>query len=142
MSIPGIKAVGVGLGFGYAEKFGSEVHDPIYYSRQKGYVRSSNNAGGIEGGISNGEEIVLSGCMKPISTLMHPLDSVNIKTLRSAKAATERSDICAVESAGVVAESAVAYVLADAFLEKFGQDSLSDIRQNFVSYIKRVKKGR
>ena len=142
MSIPGIKAVGVGLGFGYAEKFGSEVHDPVSYSKKQGYTRGSNNAGGIEGGISNGQEIILSCCMKPISTLMHPLGSVNIDTKKSAKAATERSDICAVESAGVVAESAAAFVLADAFLEKFGQDSLADIQQAFSAYKKKIKKGR
>jgi chorismate synthase len=140
MSIPGIKGVEIGLGFGYADKFGSEVHDAIYYSNSKGYSRSTNNAGGIEGGISNGEDIVLSACMKPISTLMKPLDSVNIKTKRSSKAATERSDICAVESAGVVAESVVAYVLADALLEKFGGDSLADIKAAYLSYLRRIKR--
>jgi chorismate synthase len=140
MSIPGIKGVEIGLGFGYADKFGSEVHDAIYYSNSKGYSRSTNNAGGIEGGISNGEDIVLSACMKPISTLMKPLDSVNVRTKKSSKAATERSDICAVESAGVVAESVCAYVLVDAFLEKFGTDSLSDIKSSYQSYLRRIKK--
>jgi chorismate synthase len=140
MSIPGIKGVEIGLGFGYADKFGSEVHDAIYYSNSKGYSRSTNNAGGIEGGISNGEDIVLSACMKPISTLMNPLDSVNIKTKRSSKAATERSDICAVESAGVVAEAVCAYVLADALLEKFGGDNLADIKAAYQHYLKRIKK--
>jgi chorismate synthase len=140
MSIPGIKGVEIGLGFGYADKFGSQVHDAIYYSDSKGYSRSTNNAGGIEGGISNGEDIVLSACMKPISTLMKPLDSVNVLTKKSSKAATERSDICAVESAGVVAESVVAYVLTDAFLEKFGTDSLIDIKSNYQGYLKRIKR--
>lgn len=140
MSIPGIKGVEIGLGFGYADKFGSQVHDAIYYSNSKGYSRSTNNAGGIEGGISNGEDIVLSACMKPISTLMKPLDSVNVLTKKSSKAATERSDICAVESAGVVAESVVAYVLADAFLEKFGTDSLADIKAAYQHYLRRIKK--
>jgi chorismate synthase len=140
MSIPGIKGVEIGLGFGYADKFGSEVHDAIYYSNAKGYSRSTNNAGGIEGGISNGEDIVLSACMKPISTLMNPLDSVNIKTKRSAKAATERSDICAVESAGVVAEAVVAYVLADVLLDKFGGDNLADIKAAYQQYLKRIKR--
>jgi len=140
MSIPGIKGVEIGLGFGYADKFGSQVHDAIYYSDSKGYSRSTNNAGGIEGGISNGEDIVLSACMKPISTLMKPLDSVNVLTKKSSKAATERSDICAVESAGVVAESVVAYVLADAFLEKFGTDSLADIKAAYQHYLRRIKK--
>jgi len=140
MSIPGIKGVEIGLGFGYADKFGSQVHDAIYYSDSKGYSRSTNNAGGIEGGISNGEDIVLSACMKPISTLMKPLDSVNVLTKKSSKAATERSDICAVESAGVVAESVVAYVLTDAFLEKFGTDSLADIKAAYQHYLRRIKK--
>jgi len=140
MAIPGIKGVENGLGFGYAAKLGSEVHDPIYYSKSRGYSRSTNNAGGIEGGISNGEDIVFSACMKPISTLMKPLNSVNVVTKKSSLAAAERSDICAVESAGVVAESACAYVLADAMLEKFGMDSLSDIKSNYQSYLKRIKK--
>ena len=139
MSIPGIKAVGIGLGFGYAQEFGSQVHDAIYYSGNKGYLRKTNNAGGIEGGISNGQEIKLTACMKPISTLMNPLDSVNIKTKRFSRAAIERSDICVVQSAGVIAESACAYVLADCLLEKFGQDSLADIRQAYRAYLKRIK---
>ncbi len=139
MSIPGIKGVEIGLGFAYAVSFGSEVHDPIYYKKGAGYTRRSNNAGGIEGGVSNGEEIILRACMKPISTLMRPLDSVNVLTKRPAKAATERSDTCVVEAAGVVAEGACAFVLADAFLEKFGSDSLSDIKENFKHYLKRIR---
>ncbi len=140
MAIPGIKAVEIGLGFGYADKFGSEVHDPIYYSLSQGYSRLTNNAGGIEGGISNGQDIILSACMKPISTLMKPLNSVNVRTKKASWAATERSDICAVESAGVVAEAACAYVLAEAILEKFGMDSLADIKYNYQGYLKRIKK--
>jgi len=139
ISIPGIKAVEFGLGSGYAAKFGSECHDAIYYSRKKGYFRKSNNAGGIEGGLSNGEPIIVRVCMKPISTLMRPLDSVNITTHKPAKASVERSDICAVESAGVVAESCCAFVLADAFLEKFGSDCLTDIKTNYKNYIKRLR---
>jgi len=139
MSIPGIKGVEIGLGFGYADNFGSEVHDAIYYDKNKGYFRKTNNAGGIEGGISNGEEIVLRACMKPISTLLKPLASVNIVTKKTSQAAVERSDICVVEAAGVVAESACAYVLADAFLEKFGSDSLADIKKAYLYYLKRAK---
>ena len=139
MSIPGIKAVEFGLGFGYADKFGSEVHDAIYYAKNRGYFRKTNNAGGIEGGISNGEDIVLRACMKPISTLLNPLDSVNISTKKPAKATVERSDICVVEAAGVVAESAIAFVLADALLEKFGSDSLSDIKKAYQEYLSRIK---
>jgi len=138
ISIPGIKSFEIGLGVGYAVSFGSEVHDAIYHSKSKGYFRLTNNAGGIEGGISNGEEIVLRACMKPISTLMKPLDSVNIHTKKSAKAAVERSDICVVESAAVVAESACALVLADAFLEKFGADSLNDIKNAYKNYMERI----
>ena len=139
MSIPGVKAVEVGLGFGYADKFGSQVHDAIYYSRGKGYSRKTNNAGGIEGGVSNGQEIKLAACMKPISTLMNPLGSVNIKSKKSSRAAVERSDICVVESAGVIAESACAYVLVDCLLEKFGQDNLPDISKAYCAYLKRIK---
>jgi len=146
MSIPGIKAIEVGLGIGYAVSFGSEVHDAIYYNKNKslpagrqGYFRQTNNAGGIEGGISNGEDIILRACMKPISTLLNPLDSVNINTKKAAKAAVQRSDICVVEAAGVVAESALAYVLADALLEKFGCDSLKDIKDNYKNYLKRLR---
>lgn len=138
MSIPGIKAVEFGLGFGYADKFGSECHDAIYSAKKKGYFRTTNNAGGIEGGVSNGEDIVLRACMKPISTLLEPLDSVNVITKRPAKATVQRSDICVVESAGVIAESVCAYVLAGAFLEKFSGDCLIDIKENYQNYIKRI----
>lgn len=139
MSIPGIKAVEIGLGFGYARCFGSECHDAIYYEKNKGYKRSSNNAGGIEGGISNGEPLVVRACMKPISTLMEPLDSVHIASKKTAKAAVERSDTCVVEAAGVVGESACAYVVADAILEKFGSDSLQDIKTALRHYLSRIK---
>jgi len=139
MAVPGIKSIEVGLGLGYAVSFGSEVHDVIYYSNGKGYFRRTNNAGGIEGGISNGEEIILRACMKPISTLMDPLGSVNISTKKASRAAVERSDTCVVEAAGVVAEAACAYVLADALLEKFGADSLADIKVGYKSYLRRIR---
>ncbi|MBN2831242.1 MAG: chorismate synthase [Candidatus Omnitrophica bacterium] len=134
ISIPGIKAVEIGLGLGYSVSFGSEAHDAIY----RGYSRKTNNAGGIEGGISNGEDIILRACMKPICTLMKPLDSVNIKTKKPSKAAVERSDICVVSAAGVVAESACAFVLTDLMLDKFGSDSLRDIKENYRNYLKRI----
>lgn len=137
MSIPGIKALEIGLGFGYAVSFGSEVHDAIYRDKKR-YLRKTNNSGGIEGGISNGEGIVLRACMKPICTLMNPLDSVNIKTKKPSKAAVERTDTCVVSAAGVVAESACAFVLADLMLEKFGSDSLRDIKENYKNYLKRI----
>ncbi|MFH1578211.1 MAG: chorismate synthase [Candidatus Omnitrophota bacterium] len=139
MSIPGIKAVGIGLGFSCADKLGSQVHDAIYYSKNKGFYRKTNNAGGIEGGISNGEDIILRACMKPICTLLSPLDSVNIKTKAQSRASVERSDICVVKAAGVIAEAMVSFTLADAFLEKFGSDSLEDIKTAFRAYLKRLK---
>ncbi|MFA5410576.1 MAG: chorismate synthase [Candidatus Omnitrophota bacterium] len=139
ISIPGIKAIGFGLGFGYAHRFGSLCHDAIYYSKNKGYFRKTDNAGGIEGGVSNGEEIIIHACMKPIATLMKPLDSVNIITKKRAKAAIERSDTCVVEAAAVIAESAAAFVLADVLLEKFGSDNLADIKKTFQEYLKRIK---
>ncbi len=138
MSIPGIKAVEIGLGFGYAAGFGSECHDEIFYSKAKGYFRQTNNAGGIEGGVSNGENILLRACMKPICTLMQPLSSVNIITGKPSRAATERSDICVVWAAGVVAEATTALVLCDAMLEKFGNDALLDIKASFKQYLKRI----
>ncbi len=139
VSIPGVKAMEIGLGFGYAVSFGSEAHDEIFYSQAKGYFRKTNNAGGIEGGVSNGEDIILRACMKPICTLMNPLNSVNINTKKASKAATERSDTSVVSSAGVVAEAACAFVLADAVLEKFGSDSLKDIQANYKNYLKRIR---
>jgi chorismate synthase len=138
VSIPGIKSFEIGLGSGYAVSFGSEVHDVIHYNSKKGYFHSTNNAGGIEGGISNSEEIILRGCMKPIATLMKPLDSINVNTKKLAKAATERSDSCVVEAAGVVAESVTAFVLTEAFLEKFGGDNLKDIKESYKNYLKRI----
>lgn len=139
MSIPGIKAVEIGLGFGYADKFGSLCHDAIYYTKSKGYFRKTNNAGGIEGGLTNGEDIIIRACMKPVSTLMHPLDSVDIITKKASKATIERSDVCVVEAAGVIAENAVAFELTAAFLEKFGSDSLKEIKENYRNYKKSLK---
>lgn len=138
ISIPGVKAVGFGLGFGYAYRFGSECHDAIYYSKRQGYFRKTNNAGGIEGGISNGEEIIIHGCMKPIATLSRPLDSVNVITKKRGKAGIERSDTCVVEAAAVIAEAGVAFVLAGALIEKFGGDSLQDIKLAYRNYLKRL----
>jgi chorismate synthase len=139
MSIPGVKGVEIGLGFGYADKTGSQVHDPIGYSPKKGYYRESNNAGGIEGGISNGERIVVRACMKPIATLLNPLASVDIRSRRAAKASVERSDICAVASAGVVAEAWLSLVIADAMLEKFGGDALTDTKAALAAYRRRIR---
>lgn len=139
MGIPGIKSIEIGLGLGFAYQFGSEVHDEIYYSIDKGFYRFTNNAGGIEGGISNGENIVIRACMKPIATLMNPLKSVNIISKKTGTASVERSDTCVVSAAGVVAESACAYVLAAVFLEKFGSDSLVDIKESYRNYLERIR---
>lgn len=139
ISIPGIKAIEFGLGFGYANNFGSRCHDAIYYTRLKGYFRKTNNAGGIEGGISNGKDIIIRACMKPISTLLNPLDSINILTRKPTKASVERSDICVVEAAGVIAEAACAFVLADTLLEKFGGDCLLDTKKAYKRYQERIK---
>ena len=122
MSIGSVKAVWVGLGKEAASLPGSRVHDPISYHGE--YVRESNNAGGLEGGITTGEPLILGAALKPIPTLYQPLESVEIKTHRKAKAQVERSDTCVVPAAAVVAEAMVAWVLAEAYLEKFGGDTL------------------
>ena len=136
MSIQAIKGVEVGLGFEGAAKFGSQVHDPIYYdSTGKRYFRKSNRAGGIEGGISNGAPIIVRAAMKPIATLYKPLRSVDILTKEPFEASVERSDVCAVPAASVVGEAMVALELANAFLEKFGGDSMDEIQRNYRGYL-------
>ncbi len=139
MSIPAIKGVEVGLGFKAAELLGSEVHDPINYDVTKGFNRKTNNAGGIEGGISNGELIRLRLAMKPIPTLYQPLDTVDIENKKPAKASVERSDVCAVPAAAVVAEAMACWVLAEALLEKCGGDHLRETKTNFDNFLKQVK---
>ncbi len=134
MSIQAIKGVEIGIGFEAARQPGSEIHDEIFYSERKGFYRRTNRAGGIEGGISNGEEIVIRAAMKPIPTLMRPLRSVDIADRRTFKASVERSDVCAVPAAGVVAEAVVAFELARAFIEKFGGDSLSEMKRNYEGF--------
>lgn len=139
MSIPAIKGVEIGLGFAAAAVPGSAVHDEIVPSG-KVLRRSTNRAGGIEGGVSNGEEIVCFAAMKPIPTLMRPLRTVDLKTKRATSAAAERSDVCAVPAASVVGRAAVALVLLEAFLEKFGGDSLDEIRRNHDGFIKGLRR--
>ena len=139
MSIQAIKGVEVGLGFGYRNKRGSQVHDQIFYSKSKLFYRDTNNAGGIEGGITNGEPVVVRCVMKPISTIPKPLKSVNINSKKSMLATVQRADACAVPAAGVVAESCVAFEIANAILEKFGGDSLGETRCNYDCYRKRLK---
>jgi chorismate synthase len=133
MSIPAIKAVEVGLGCGVTRQPGSKIHDEIFYDPQLGYKRGSNNAGGIEGGMSNGEPLILRIHMKPLPTLAQPLRSVDVATLQPQSAFHERADVCAVPAAAVVAEAMTALVLADALCLKLGGDSISEMKQNYES---------
>lgn len=133
-----------GVEIGYAEEgsaaFGSKVQDTIHYDKEdRRFTRGANRAGGLEGGITNGEDVLVRGFLKPISTLRRPLESVDLATRESALAAYERSDVCVVPAAGVIGEAMVAIVLAKAFLEKFGGDSLGETRRNYGSYLLQVK---
>jgi len=140
MSIPAIKGVEFGLGFGVARKPGSQVHDEIKYDENEGrFYRTTNNAGGIEGGMSNGEPIVIRAAMKPIPSLRKPLQSVDLITKEPFEATKERADVCAVPAAGVVAEAVTAIELANAMIEKFGGDSLGEMRINYEGYMKYVR---
>lgn len=135
MSIPGVKGVEIGLGFGAAARRGSQVHDAIYYDRQtRRYIRRTNNAGGLEGGVTNGEPLVIRAAMKPIATVGAPLASVDISTKEAVLAHHERSDICAVPACAVVAEAVVALELAAAFTEVFGHDSLPRMLEAYEAY--------
>jgi chorismate synthase len=138
MSIQAMKGVEVGMGFEAAHRFGSEVHDEIFYDR--GFTRGSNNAGGLEGGITTGQPIVLRTAMKPISTLYNPKKSVDILTKEPVEASIERSDICTVPAAGVIGEAVVAFEMACAFLEKFGGDTVDELRRNYSAYQDYVKR--
>src|SRR5262245_4809691 len=137
MSIPAIKAVGIGLGPEAATRPGSRVHDEILpgdHARSTGLARPTNNAGGLEGGVTNGEDLRVSAYMKPISTLMKPLRSVDLTTMTESPAAVERSDVCAVPAAAVVGEAMVAFVLADAVIGKFGGDAIDELVANWESF--------
>lgn len=141
MSIQAIKGVEIGIGFEGARRFGSNVHDAIYYDkRNKKFYRKTNRAGGIEGGVTNGEDIIIRSAMKPIATLYSPLDSVDIITKKPFKASIERSDICAVPAASVVGEAMVAMEIANAVLEKFGGDSVKETKRNYEGYLKYLKR--
>ena len=142
MSLQAVKAVEIGSGISAAASPGSQVHDEIGYEAKSGYTkfsRAHNNAGGIEGGVSNGEEIRVRGYLKPISTLRRPLQSVDFATREPVKAAYERSDVCVVPAAGVAAEAMVALTLARAALEKFGGDSVLETKRNFAGYLEQLK---
>ena len=144
MSIQAVKAVEIGRGVNGAEWFGSKVHDPIHYAPQPNgnptrFTRPQNNAGGIEGGVSNGEDIVVRGYLKPISTLRRPLESVRFDTRETTSASYERSDICVVPAAGVVGESMVALTVAAQAQQKFGGDSATEMKRNFLGYIEQIR---
>ena len=145
MGIQAIKAVEIGLGKEVASRPGSRVHDPIRFDAARvnthhvGFVRDSNNAGGTEGGMSSGAPLLARVAFKPLSTLMKPLHSVDVRSKEESKGAIERSDVCAIPAAAVIAEAVVAFVVADAFLEKFGGDSLVEIRRNYEGYLEQVK---
>ena len=139
MSIQAVKGVEIGAGITAAGSYGSEVQDEISYDKSaKRFRRSSNRAGGLEGGITNGEDVVVRGYLKPISTLRRALDTANMVTKEPIQAAYERSDWCVVPAAGVAGEAMVALVLADAFLQKFGGDSLAEMRRNFDAYARQI----
>ena len=138
-SIPAIKGVAFGLGFEGAQRLGSEYQDRILINRTSGFTRAGNNAGGLEGGMSTGMPLVITAAMKPIPTLRNPLKTVEMETLEEAQAETMRSDICAVPAAAVVAESEVAFVLARAYLDKFGRDNMTDIKSAIKAYQQRLR---
>ena len=148
MALPAVKGVEIGRGFAIAALPGSQAHDEIHRAegpaaaRAGGFARTTNRAGGLEGGMTNGEPLVVRVAMKPLSTLMTPLQSVDLETGRSAPAQSERSDVTAVPALGVVAEAAVALVLAAAYAEKFGGDSVAEVRRNFDGYIARLEQRR
>lgn len=139
LSIQAFKGCEIGIGFEAAKLRGSKVHDEIMYEEDKGFYRASNRAGGFEGGMTTGEPIVVRGVMKPISTLYKALQSVDIDTKEAFTAQVERSDTCAVAAAGVIMENIVAWEVANAFIEKFGGDSLEEIRSNYNSFLEQVK---
>jgi chorismate synthase len=138
-SIHAIKGAEVGMGFEAARRPGSEVHDEILFDAAGGFTRGTNSAGGLEGGVTNGQPVVVRAAMKPISTLRRPLRSVDLETKDAVEAVVERSDVCAVPAAGVVGEAMMAIVLAEAFLAKFGGDSLDEIRRNYRAYQEYLK---
>ncbi len=140
MSIQAVKGVDFGIGFACAALKGSLVHDQIFYDKRRGFYRGSNNAGGIEGGMTTGEDIVIRAAMKPISTLRRPLSSVDIRTKKRVMATVERSDVCAVPAAAVIGEGVCSIEIANALIEKFGGDSVSEMRRNYDGYLAQIKR--
>jgi chorismate synthase len=145
MAVQAIKGVEIGLGFEAARRPGSQVHDPIQFDETKrgtptlGYERPTNNAGGLEAGMTNGQPLVVRAAKKPISTLRRSLESVNLETKQSEAAAYERSDICAVSAASVIVENVVAFEVARAVVEKFGNDSLAEMLGRYDLFLKMAR---
>jgi chorismate synthase len=140
VSIQAVKGVEIGFAAQGAASFGSKVQDTIHYDREgRRFSRGANRAGGLEGGITNGQDLLVRGMLKPISTLRRPLESVDLATRQPALAAYERSDVAVIPAAGVIGEAMVALVVAHAFLEKFGGDSLDETRRNHDAYLEQVK---
>ena len=135
-----VKGVEVGFAAEGAASFGSKVQDTIHYDREsRHFFRGANRAGGLEGGITNGQDVLVRGLLKPISTLRRPLESVTYETREATKAAYERSDVCVVPAAGVAAEAMVAFVLAQLALEKFGGDSATELKRNYEGYLEQIR---
>ncbi|MCX8094262.1 MAG: chorismate synthase [Candidatus Goldbacteria bacterium] len=139
MSLQSIKGVEFGAGFSYANYSGSLIHDAIYYSKNKGYYRKTNNAGGIEGGVTNGNKIIIRAVVKPISTLRKGIDSVNIKTKLKSRTVYERSDVCVVPAASVIAENLVAIEITNALMEHIGCVELGLMKKNYKSYLRHIR---
>ncbi len=139
LSIHAVKAVAIGEGVAAVRRVGSEVHDPIYFDDRRGYHRTTNRAGGLEGGVTNGQDVVVRAFMKPISTLRRGLPSVDIETHKEHRSQWERSDVTAVSACGVVCEAMLGVALADAMREKFGGDSLAEMRRNYDAYLEQLE---
>jgi chorismate synthase len=145
MAVQAIKGVEIGLGFEAARRRGSKVHDPIQYDESQrdspnlGFVRPTNNAGGLEAGMTNGQPLMIRAAKKPISTLARPLESINLETKQKQEAAYERSDVCAVPAASVIVENVVAFEVACALVDKFGSDSLAEMKARYELFLKMAR---
>jgi len=145
MAVQAIKGVEIGMGFESATLPGSKVHDPIQYDASRsnepslGYIRPSNNAGGLEAGMTNGQPLVIRAAKKPIATLRKPLESINLETKEAHTANYERSDVCAVSACGIIIENVVAFEVATAFIDKFGGDSVSEMKQRYDLFMKMAR---
>lgn len=140
MSLQSIKGVEFGAGFSYAGSYGSTMHDAIYYLKDKGYFRKTNNAGGLEGGVTNGNQIIVKAVVKPISTLRQGIDSINIKTRKKSKTIYERSDVCVVPAASIIAENLISIEIVNALMEQIGSVELRLMKENYKNYLNKIKR--